>query len=165
MNDSLALHADIADWHLLAALVRWLEETKDAPVRNGARNAARDFLLAHTTLPPLRKNARNRVLPIALPPQTWAWLAYGLYEALESLSAHESLGHAGPDWQALGNEVPGPTGWWLAALLDRAGVWPCYLSTSKSVDLRSWYKPFSPQSPSQELRTLRAWESRGEIPL
>ncbi len=163
MNDenTITLSASCEDWQLLAALVRWLEETTDAPVRNGGRNGARDFLQAHEALPRLRKNAKLRAQPITLPAKTWAWLAYGIYEALESLKNAQVT----PDWETLGNEVPGPTGWWLASKLDRAGVWPCYLSLSKSVDLRPWYKPFSPQSPSQELRTTRYWQNRGEIPL
>ena len=162
MNETkTTLIADLEDWQLLAALVRWLQETTDAPVRNGARNGAHDFLQAHGALPRLRKNAKCRDLPITLPAKTWAWLAYGIYEALESLKDAQVT----PDWETLGNEVPGPTGWWLASKLDLAGVWPCYLSLSKSVDLRPWYKPFSPQSPSQELRTTRYWQNRGEIPL
>jgi hypothetical protein len=157
----ITLHASHEDWQLLAALVKWLLKTTDAPVRNGARGAASDFLQVFLALPRLRKNARDRTQTIALPPKTWAWLAYGIYEALESLKDAQ----AQPDWEALGNEVPAPTGWWLASKLDQAQVWPCYLSLSKSVDLRPWYKPFNPQSPSQELRTTRYWQNRGEIPL
>jgi len=157
----ITLHASHEDWQLLAALVRWLVKTTDAPVRNGARGAAGDFLQVFLALPRLRKNARDRTQTIALPPKTWAWLAYGIYEALESLKDTRVT----PDWEALGNEVPAPTGWWLASKLDREGLWPCYLSLSKAVDLRPWYKPFNPQSPSQELRTTRYWQNRGEIPL
>lgn len=159
MNDTvITLHADREDWRLLAALVTWLRKDCVTPVSAGARGATWDFLDAWKAIPKRRKTN----LPITLSAKSWIWLAYGLYEALESLKDDQ----AKVDWTALGNEVPVPTGMWLVRQLDWKHLWPYQLTTTTVIDLRVWYKPYDvPQSPSQELRTFRYWQERGELPL